>query len=129
MMRQLLLACSLFFLLSVGFEAVGGADTPTPTATLTVNPAVTLNHNRFNPAQGETLAVRGLRPDHEQVTVTVFTHSGQQVTQVWNQPVTTGQEPVWDGRNSAGTLVASGVYSVTITGHHLNKRLRVAVVK
>lgn len=110
--------------------------TPTITATVTVTTTVepplvvvSLNHNRFNPLAGETVAVTGLRMDHGQVTVTVYNAAGTLVRKVADRVDAANHAFFWDGKNEQGQVVASGVYLVMVTGNRLHKRFRIVVLK
>jgi uncharacterized protein (DUF2141 family) len=123
--------------LSAGFVFSARADdtptvTPTVTATATAVPpliVVSLNHNRFNPLAGETVQVTGLRPDHGQVSVTVYNVAGTLVRKVADHVSAAAVAPAWDGKNAQGQVVASGVYLVVVTGNMLHKRFRIVVLK
>jgi hypothetical protein len=106
--------------------------TPTVTPTSTAVPAITvvsLSHNRFNPLAGESVQVTGLRPDHGQVSVTVYNTAGLLVRKVADHVNAANVTPSWDGKNEQGQVVASGVYLVMVTGNLLHKRFRIAVLK
>jgi hypothetical protein len=130
--------------LAVFFTAAAAvADTPTPTpeATPTITPTATppntpvpiamvhINHNRFNPAAGESVQVTGLRTEHGKVTIQVFTPDGKRVRNLAEGQELGGTTPAWDGRNEQGETVASGVYVVVVSGTKLHKRFRIAVLK
>lgn len=102
---------------------------PTPTSTEVVVALVRLNHNRFNPAAGESLQIMGLKPEHGDVAIKVFTTSGYLVREWTSAGAAGDREAAWDGRNQQDQVVASGVYVVVVTGNRLHKRLRIAVLK
>lgn len=120
-------------------ETRTATPTPTESATYTVTPTVTLtpiqiivvhlDHNRFDPLAGEHVRVRGLRPDHGDVTIRVFDLSGTLVRRVLDGVPPGPEPPAWDGRNDSGQVVASGVYLIVVTGNKLHKRFRIAVLK
>ena len=63
--------------------------------------------NPFNPSTRISYAL----PTAGMVTLHVFNLLGQQVTTLVNGPMTAGtHETVWDGRDAAGRVVASGIY-------------------
>lgn len=109
--------------------------TITKTKTVTVTPTeviinrVRLNRNRFNPLSGQEVTLLGLVPEHEQVTVNIYTQEGYLVKKLWQQPAAIDQVVTWDGKNESGSVVASGIYIFVISGKSLNKRLRLAVIK
>jgi len=90
---------------------------------------VRLNHNRFNPIEGQSMQVLGLRPDHGRVAVKIFTPSGFRVRDLVNAEVLGNAEISWNGRDDQGKLVASGVYIVVVSGNKLYKLFRIAVLK
>lgn len=107
---------------------------PTPTLSASVTgtvplQVVTLNHNRFNPEASETVQVIGLRPDHGQVDIQIFTQAGILVRHLVDHQSVGYTEPAWDGKNGQGETVASGVYIFVVTGTKLHKRFRIIVLK
>lgn len=104
--------------------------TVSPTATEAFNLRVTVNHNSFNPLEGQTLEIQNLTTLHGETTIRIYSQSGTLIRELTkDQAVTRGVIPTWDGRNDEGEIVASGVYVVIVNGQKLNKRFRVAVIK
>jgi len=104
--------------------------TITPTATEVVNVRVSVNHNYFNPQAGQTLEIQNLNSLHGNVTIRIFNQNGILIRELMkDEALVRGTIPVWDGRNSAGEVVASGVYVIMVNGNKLHKRFRVAVIK
>ncbi|MEW6516343.1 MAG: FlgD immunoglobulin-like domain containing protein [candidate division FCPU426 bacterium] len=109
---------------------ISPTSTVTPTATEAFNLRVSVNHNSFNPMEGQTLEVQNLTTLHGEVTVRVYSQSGTLVRELAKeQTLVRGMVPIWDGRNDRGEVVASGVYVVVVSGNKLHKRFRVAVIK
>ncbi len=151
-MRRFALGVLFFLLVGSGWTGTAVAsftptETPTvtPTATIsatyTITPTFThsptpaiialvrLNHNRFNPAQGEAVEILGLRPDHGDITVAIYNAAGIRLRKFTVQAPYGTPPPAWDGKNEQGQTVASGVYYFVLQGNRLHKRLRIAVIK
>jgi hypothetical protein len=65
-----------------------------------------------------------------QVTLKIYTLDGRLVQTLADESFTAGTHTrTWDGRNSDGALVGSGVYVVHITGPALNTRKRMVMVR
>jgi flagellar hook assembly protein FlgD len=122
-------------------STVTATVTPTPTASpaitssYTVTPTeviisrVKINHNRFNPMLAERVEIQYLTARHGKVSIRVFNPSGTLVRKILEDQEPGAGIPVWDGRNTQGEVVASGVYFIIVTGNKLHKRFRVAVIK
>jgi hypothetical protein len=109
---------------------ISPTPTVTPTATEAFDLLVTVNHNSFNPLEGQTLEIQNLTTLHGNATIRIFSQSGTLVRElIRDQPVVRGVIPAWDGRNDNGEVVASGVYVVVVNANQLHKRFRVAIIK
>jgi len=142
-------------LTTMAFSASTSTDTPTVTATATPSPTPTatpvfspmatssytitpteiiisrvkINHNRFNPMLAQRVEIQYLTAQHGKVTIRVFNPSGTLVREILDDQEPGAVIPAWDGRNTQGEVVASGVYFIIVSGHKLHKRFRVAVIK
>ena len=90
-------------------------------------------NNPFNPASGEITKVRyGVNSGNEELKVRVYSPTGELITTLADH---LGYEnslytAVWDGRNSKGEMVASGIYLVSLeVGSTDSKVVRVVVIK
>jgi flagellar hook assembly protein FlgD len=119
-LSRLFLAC--FFLAISGSPL--WAD-PTPV----VGTLVHLNHNRFNPGQGETVEIQGLSPVNNRVNIRVFNQAGVLIKDVLKDELPGTAIPFWDGRNQTQEIVATGVYIIIVTGFKLDKHFRIAVIR
>jgi hypothetical protein len=96
-----------------------------------------LFRNGFDPAVGEKLPVQYALQQPGHVWVKVFTLNGEHVATIFNEdvPVASPDQPFlsdrkfWDGTNTDGNLVASGVYLVHMEGPGFRQNARVAVIK
>ncbi len=128
------------------FPAVGtvylevfGYDVHGSTASLGLSNAINLSatspdlaayNNVFNPLRGEKATIRYAVDGTGNLTVTLYTVTGERVATLFDGPVSAGKGSLdWDGRNLAGSTVASGVYVVRAVGPGLNKTQKIVVVK
>jgi hypothetical protein len=90
-----------------------------------------LSTNVFKPLQGGSLAIgfKALNDDH--ITVKVFTLSGSMVRSVLDLDVKGGviYSSSWDGKNMEGSIIASGIYFVSIHGARQSTIKKVIVLK
>ena len=85
----------------------------TPVAA-SVSRKLELAQNAPNPFRGNT-TVRFAVPTSGRATVTVFDVAGRKVADLLDRPLDAGTHSVvWDGRDSGGSRVASGVYLVRL---------------
>jgi flagellar hook assembly protein FlgD len=93
-------------------------------------PAV-LSKNIYRPAKGEDLGISFKASEDGRVAVRVYTLSGELVQPVFESEVKAGlwYQTNWNGRNSEGELVASGVYFVSVKGAGVKSIRRVIVLK
>ena len=99
--------------------------------------AIHVYRNAFDPARGEVLPVQYSIQQNGHAWMKVYTMSGEYVTTLFDETVSGAgpQQPYlsakinWDGKNSQGQTVASGVYLLHLEapGYHANAR--VAVIK
>lgn len=93
--------------------------------------AAALSLNVFRPAKGGTLDVVFKPSGEGKVTVKVFTLSGEMVQPLFEADVKSGQwyQANWNGRNSNGEMVASGVYFVSVQGAGIRSIRKAIVLK
>jgi len=103
--------------------------TPLPTATVVV-PVVT-NRNVFHPTQGDSFTISIKAPQNGELTVKVFSISGELVRIAYDSVARAGIWNVvgWDGKNSDGTVVASGIYFVSVRGGGIRSIKKVIVLR
>ena len=88
---------------------------PTPTSVLTPEVSRPTQHrlgdaypNPFNPA---IVIPLDLATDQQEVHLAVYDLLGRRVRQLWDEPLRMGRHRfVWDGRDAAGKVVATGIY-------------------
>jgi len=84
----------------------------------------------FNPLSGDEVAIRIGVPEDGNLTVSVLDLQRNLVKVLFNGVVSVGEESVkWDGTNSSGVPVASGVYVILIEAENFTKTKRVLVRK
>ncbi len=109
-------------------------------ATMTIPAAqnnVLLFRNAFNPDAGDSVPVQFslVQPGH--AWVKVYTLQGEHVATLFDEEVVSAsvdapylsEKKAWDGRNSAGQVVASGVYLIHLEATGYRANARVAVIK
>jgi hypothetical protein len=95
------------------------------------------DHNAFDPVHGEKVVLRFSLVQSGHVSIKVYTLQGQYVADPVEVDVNgaSGGTPAlnssysWDGRNSDGRMVASGVYLLRLTSPGFSTTGRVAVIK
>ncbi|MCX7031174.1 MAG: hypothetical protein NTU62_13795, partial [Spirochaetes bacterium] len=91
---------------------------------------VTILNNVINPSAGDRVAVSYIIPKSGTVTVQVFDLAGDLVTVLFRGSRTAGEHMLmWDGRNSAGRIVAPGVYFIKVVGPEVAEVRKVLVTK
>lgn len=102
---------------SLGYFQVFGASPPSTLAQITVGP------NPLRPVvnPGQLMTFRNLPPG---TRVRIFTYIGEKIADI---AADGSGNAGWDGRNAAGSYVASGVYLAVIQGGGIKKIMRVAV--
>jgi hypothetical protein len=104
--------------------------TPQPSGTALV-PAV-LSTNIFRPlTTGGSLQIDFQAPQDGRVTVKIFNLSGEHICKSFDADVKSGLwiQAHWDGRNTDGSLVADGVYFVSVQGAGIKSVRKVIVLK
>ena len=99
--------------------------------TLTDN-GVELNafNNVFNPLLGQQATIKYGVDGPGQLTIKLYTITGRLVATLLDASVPAGKGTLqWNGQNSAGNVVASGVYVVRAQGPGLTATQKIAVVK
>jgi Zn-dependent metalloprotease len=92
--------------------------------------SVTAYNNVFNPMKGQQAILKWSVASAGRMTMTVFTVIGERVTTIIDEQVPAGLGSVnWNGRNSAGNYVASGVYIVRVQGPGVDDTEKVVVIK
>ncbi len=102
---------------TLGYYQVFGAAPPAGISGITVGP------NPLRPVvnPGQLMTFRNLPPG---TRVRIFTYIGEKVADI---AADGSGNAGWDGRNAAGSYVASGVYLAVIQGAGIKKLMRVAV--
>jgi hypothetical protein len=115
-----------------GFIVGGTTDSPTPVKErpgdiLPANFSLAQNYpNPFNPSTTINYDI----PSRAQVTIEVFNVLGQQIRQLVNEVQSAGAYSVdWDGRDSNGSRVASGVYFYKIHAGEYSETKKMTMVK
>ena len=107
------------YVVPVGTTAVGAAP---PRGAL----AVSAYPNPFNPST--TIRVEG--DAGARMRVAVYDVSGRRVRMLWDAPLrAVSRSLVWDGRNDAGTRVASGTYFLRVAGDAGARAIKLTVLK
>jgi hypothetical protein len=104
-------------------------NTPVPTATPNI-PAV-LDRNVFYPEKGSPLFIGIKAPKDGRVTVKIYDIAGGLVLPVCEMDLKAGitVQASWNGHNDDGSMVASGIYFVSIQGAGIRRILKVVVLK
>jgi flagellar hook assembly protein FlgD len=91
---------------------------------------VTITNNVIRPANGETAYLHYVMPSTGQVTVTVFSLSGDIVNVLARGTQAAGEyTTAWDGKNRAGRMVARGIYFIRVVGPRFDEIRKVLVVR
>lgn len=82
-----------------------------------------------NPDRGETASIIVI-PDSRTITTKIYTSRGKLVlTKTTTATIGLQHEIVWDGRNSDGQKVSSGIYIANVKGSGLNMTGKIAIVR
>ncbi len=109
--------------------------TPLPTNTLTQTPEpagneVRIGLNSFNPARNQVLPLEIDLAQPGKLKVVIYNRWGEKIAELYNQEAGSGTTRLtWDGKNSAGEIVASGVYLLFIDNADQQVKRRIAVIK
>ncbi len=114
---------------------------PTATTTPTLLPTATMvapktylkvMHNQINPNRGEQALVRWTQPQSAPITITIYNMVGEKIVTLVNSQTYQAnefQEVKWDGRNSKGEAVGSGIYIVHLKTAGFESHYKIAVIK
>lgn len=92
--------------------------------------ALTVFNNVFNPNRNEKTTIKYEVQSPGRVTLKLYTLAGDFVATVFDDDVPAGKGSVdWHGKNHLGSVVASGVYLLRMTGPNGSRTQKVAVVK
>ncbi len=109
-------------------------------ATVSIPPPINnirIFRNGFNPDKGEACPVQFTVVKTGHVWVRVYTQSGEHVVDLFEEDVVNANDDNpylslkkdWDGKNSQGQTVASGVYTIHMEAPGFKSSARVAVIK
>lgn len=91
---------------------------------------VKVYHGVFKPGQDEKTNVSFNTAAPVTITVTVYNNVGRKVKEIYRGTSSPGLNNIqWDGRDSGGARVSSGVYTIKIEGGGINQSRRVVVVR
>ncbi|MCQ2590509.1 MAG: hypothetical protein MJ179_08815, partial [Treponema sp.] len=97
---------------------------------ITQRGGVSVLNNVINPLNGEKAVIRLDMPSSGKVNIIVMTLDGNVVTYVNRGDVASGEQFfTWDGRNTAGTVVARGMYFVRIVGNGIDETRKIMIIK
>jgi Zn-dependent metalloprotease len=92
--------------------------------------SVTAYNNVFNPLKGQQAIVKYATTGAGRMILTIYTVLGERVTTLLDSSVPAGLGSAnWNGRNSAGNVVASGIYIVRAQGPGVDDTVKIAVIK
>lgn len=82
--------------------------------------------NPFNPST----SIRYKLSRSSNISIKIFNKLGQEVSELFNGQQTAGDHQItWDGKNTIGLHVASGIYFVRLTANGLTKSLKITHIK
>ncbi len=114
------------------FKAFSTAPTPTPTPTPGPDNQLRIINNIINPLHGQSAKIRWYQSQSTRTTIKIYTMRGQLVkTLADGIYFEKGQlhEIDWNGMNTDGSPVASGIYIVRIQAGLWKEQFKVGVVK
>ncbi|PCI37234.1 MAG: hypothetical protein COB53_07115 [Elusimicrobia bacterium] len=92
--------------------------------------SVDITDNLFRPLKGGSAQIDIVIPEGGDLIVRLYTVSGSLVTTLYNGPAPVGRTVLnWPGRTSAGNVVSSGVYLLTVDGPNIRKVKKIVVIK
>jgi hypothetical protein len=101
-----------------------------PFQTQAADNAFTITHSRFEPLRGGAAQIHFSLPEAGFTNVTIFNLRSEPVRILFSAYAQAGDyQLVWDGENSAGTLVAAGAYVIRITAVTFTQTRKVVVIK
>ncbi len=116
--------------------------TPTSSPTATITPTFTntavpdqlrVFNNRIDPTKGETMRIRWSPPATGPVTIEIYNMRGELIKTLLKNAVYAGgqiHEAAWVGQNDAGSIVANGIYIVSLeAAGGYKEKFKVAVIK
>ncbi|MFA6583080.1 MAG: hypothetical protein WCS77_02180 [Elusimicrobiaceae bacterium] len=90
---------------------------------------VVIWNNLFNPAKGQKATVKYEFTGQGSLSLKVYTPDGMLVKEIYSGSVVSGKgNALWDGRNSHGDMVASGVYYLRIDGPSFTDLQKMVVI-
>ncbi|MEK7234770.1 MAG: PepSY domain-containing protein [Elusimicrobiota bacterium] len=91
---------------------------------------LTAYNNVFNPASGQKTTIKYATLTPGRVVIKLYTAVGTYITTLLDGDMPAGRGSMdWDGRNIAGSIVASGVYLLRIDAPGIHKTQKIAIVK
>jgi len=119
---------------------LGGASTVNNAISLGLSNAINLTgtgagyvmayNNVFNPMKGQQATIKYSTSGSGRMVLTIYTVLGERVTTLFDGQVPEGMGSInWNGRNSRGNLVASGVYIVRAQGPGVDDTQKIVVIK
>lgn len=92
--------------------------------------SLTAYNNLFDPLKGQQAVIKYSTSGAGTMKLVIYTVLGEPVTTLFDGPVPEGMGSInWNGRNSAGNVVASGVYIVRGRGPGIDATQKIVVVK
>ncbi|MBI4376259.1 MAG: hypothetical protein HY549_07390 [Elusimicrobia bacterium] len=92
--------------------------------------SVDVTDNLFRPNRGQRAKIDVTVFKTDRASVTLYTNTGERVATLLDQTLPEGTTTVyWDGRNSQGQKVASGVYLLRAVGPKINVTQKIVVIK
>ncbi|MCX5783568.1 MAG: T9SS type A sorting domain-containing protein, partial [Elusimicrobia bacterium] len=87
-------------------------------------------NNIFNPMKGGKTTVRYDLMTSDNVKIEVYTMDQKLVKTLYDGPAPVGKGAVdWDGKNTSGSVVASGVYVLRVRGNGIDFTHKIVVIK
>ncbi|MBI5744268.1 MAG: hypothetical protein HY952_06945 [Elusimicrobia bacterium] len=97
---------------------------------LSAGGAEAVAYNNIITGNGDAAIIKYAVTSAGNLSIKVYTQSGSLVKTVYSGPVTPGKGTVdWDGTNTSGGKVASGIYFVKAKGPGLDRVVKIAVVR
>jgi hypothetical protein len=82
--------------------------------------------NPFNPST----TIRFFLPQEARVSIKVYNIIGKEITELLNETRKTGEyEITWDGTDSNGKLVPSGIYFITMNADRFSNTIKAMLIK